>query len=131
MKTTPKENAIRNAYGEYYNEMKSFVNSDGWFDKNSFYNNSFSFNYETIDLLFDHKEDFMRPKSLANIENNNGWKRIDEVGLPKENCFIELYCESWEEQQQWTHHFMIGDDKYISDKKATHWKLIPITKPIY
>lgn len=26
-----------------------------------------------------------RPKSLAGIEDNNGWNRIDEVGLPKED----------------------------------------------
>lgn len=81
-----KQEIIKQAYGEYYEEMKPFINNNGWFDKNSFWNNTFSFGvYENIDLLFTHKEDFMIPTSILNIENNNGWIKIEsEKDLPKE-----------------------------------------------
>lgn len=79
-----KNEVIENAYGDHFEEMKPFIDENGWFDKNSFYNNKFSFNYEQLDKSFSHKDDFMRPPELNNIENNNGWIKIEsEADLPK------------------------------------------------
>lgn len=83
-----KLEAIIEAYGEFYNEMKPWINEDGWFDKNSFYNKTFSFNYAEIQITFIHKEDFMRPLLLNGIENNNGWiEIIDLNSFPVEDDF--------------------------------------------
>lgn len=117
-----KQQAIELAYGEYWEEMKPFVNDNGWFDKNSFYNNQFSFKYEDLDLLFSHKEDYMIPKSIENIETNNGWISIlSEKDLPSETnnywvlnkLGISMRGYDMEEHNHW--------------EDITHYQ--PITKP--
>lgn len=55
-----------------------------------------SFNKELFDL--DFTKMCVRPKSLAGIESNNGWKRIEsEADLPTEGqecIWIQIYTES-------------------------------------
>ena len=78
---------IKKAYGEHYEQMKPFINENGWFDKNSFYNNKFDFNYEELDKSFTHKEDFMRPIELNGLDNNKGWVKIyRENDMPQFDC---------------------------------------------
>ena len=78
---------------------------------------------------FDYKGGLYRPKSLQGIENNNGWTRIEsESDLPKENMvFMECITKLG---YQATHHFMIGDEKYMVEKYS-HYKLMPFNPPIY
>ena len=116
---TNKQKAIRGAYGKYWEELKHFINDKGWFDKNSFWNNTFSFGvYENIDLLFVHKEDFMIPKSIENIENNNGWISIlSESDLPTEDCDCHIEFEDG----------AISIDRYFVFGKnftSNHWRFI-------
>lgn len=104
-----KQEAIRLAYEEYWEEMKPFINESGWFDKNSFYNKLFSFNYEQINILFAHKEDFMIPKSIENIEDNNGWISIlSEEDLPKEKISYEVWRNGYESRATYA-----GSDRWF------------------
>lgn len=65
--------------------MKPFINENGWFDKGSFYNNVFTFKYEDLNKSFSHKENYMIPISIRDLENNNGWISINsEDDLPKD-----------------------------------------------
>lgn len=85
-----KQEKIQEAYGEYFEEIKPWINENGWFDKNSFYKKIFSFNYGEIDVLFSHCKYLMTPKSIIGIENNNGWVNIEsEADLP--TIEYELY----------------------------------------
>ena len=136
-----KQETIAKAWGDYFKELKHFINDDGWFDKNSFYNNEFSFKiYENINIDFIHKEDFMRPKSLAGIENNNGWIKIEsEEDLPKDDefkfneTFLVYYCCKGCSNMI----FKGSIDKYtlkfrditnkLEKEKVTHYQ--PIVKP--
>lgn len=74
---TKKQEAIRKAWGDKYNER---VDRFGWCDFNK--------NYSYNDDLFDTRHYLdcisIRPKSLAGLEANNGWIAIEsEEDLPK------------------------------------------------
>lgn len=87
---TAKEKAIRKAYGEYWDQVKEFVNTDGWI-----YNNSTNFRLDNtgIQQEYDSYNLKFRPKSLGGIENNNGWIKIEsEDDLPKLKPEEELLC---------------------------------------
>lgn len=87
-----KKEKIQEAYGKYFEEMKPWINENGWFDKNAFYQKEFGFNYEEIDILFSHLGDFMIPKSILGIANNNGWIVLNsEDDLPKTDKTIDLW----------------------------------------
>lgn len=90
-----KEQKIKEAYGEYWFEVRRFVNEHGWFDKNSLYNNWFTFKYSDFDVQMIHKEDFCIPKSILGIENNNGWISISEKGLPKDDSYYFVVIDGF------------------------------------
>ena len=116
-----KQEAIKKAYGEYWENVKDYVDNDGWID-NSIPKFTFG-QLKNLDL--EYKNDvFFRPKSLQGIENNNGWIKIEnEADLPKENtwCFIISKIAGI------THgEFLIKNkDFWLTD--ATHYQ--PIEKP--
>ena len=96
---TPKQQAIINAYGEYWDMIKDEIDGNGWCMKfnhplhkeiNNFYGvDTFAYGFGTA----------WRPKSLKGIDNNNGWVRINsEDDLPKENI------DCW---------FMVGGHPYL------------------
>lgn len=87
---TAKEQKIKDAWiaeigEEEYNYIKDDINDNGYY-----------LYFENLKELETRKYDEFsycthnryktkkRPKSLQGIENNNGWNRIDEVGLPSE-----------------------------------------------
>ena len=80
-----KKEAIKKAYGEYWEKLEYFINKDGW-----------AYNYfEEIGIeIFGSEADFKnsifwRPKSLQGIENNNGWIKIEsEADLPNDEDAI-------------------------------------------
>lgn len=101
MKT--KEEAIQEAYGEYWDELpletqKEALENNGWINK---YYLSIEFrnqNYnecKQIDIVTGQSWAY-RPKSLQGIENNNEWIRIEsELDKPKEDCdcYFKTYSE--------------------------------------
>ena len=76
-----KQEAIKNAYGEYWEKVKDDVDNDGYID-----NSIPKFRFGQLkNLDLEYKNDVLfRPKSLQGIENNNGWVKIEsEKDLPK------------------------------------------------
>jgi hypothetical protein len=73
-----KEEKIKEAYGEYFNELSDIISDDGWVSfhedknrlRNVFHNN------ENIEVSPNDNNNW-RPKSLQGIENNNGWTKIE------------------------------------------------------
>ena len=84
-----KQEAIKKAYGEYWEAVKDFVDENGWID--------FLEDIQRI-MYFFHDSDNIevfkstwRPKSLQGIENNNGWIKIEsEEDLPKNDMYVYI-----------------------------------------
>lgn len=84
MKT--KQQAIQEAYGEYWETVKDYVDENGFCHKRK--KVAFDEMKKQIDMVSDHPNYLypFRPKSLQGIENNRGWIRIEsEDDLPKED----------------------------------------------
>lgn len=90
---TAKEQKIKDAWiaeiGEkQYNDVKEHIGDNGIFYAADTSKVSEEL-YDSMTPFFDNMDDLgdydFVPKSLRNIENNNGWNRIDEVGLPSED----------------------------------------------
>lgn len=139
MKT--KQEVIQEAWGKYWDQVKDHVDENGklkylhcWqiFGDGINSNRNF-YDHELHDKLLNLKncewDMAYYPKSLEGIENNRGWTRIEsESDLPKENMvFMECITKLG---YQATHHFMIGDEKYMVEKYS-HYKLMPFNPPIY
>jgi len=132
--TTAKQQAIINAYGEFWEKVKDFVDEDGWI--------KFSDDKEIIRYEYHSDGNIMcnpldinkwRPKQLAGIENNNGWIKIEsEADLPEETTechFINknnkiIYCG--------TYHYKLIEFRcgiiHLTFDKVTHYQ--PIQKPL-
>ena len=118
-----KQEAIKKAYGEYWENVKDYVDNDGWID-NSIPKFTFG-QLKNLDL--EYKNDvFFRPKSLQGIENNKGWIRIESKDdLPKEegNYFIVR-----NNNEVGTSYFIPNNDFSVIDwRDITHYQ--PIEKP--
>ena len=117
-----KQEAIKNAYGEYWENVKDYVDNDGWID-NSIPKFTFG-QLKNLDL--EYKNDvFFRPKSLQGIENNNGWVKIEsEADLPN-NEKVWIYTSN--------NRVLISSKAVLNwvlknpDNKITHYQ--PIEKP--
>lgn len=122
-----KQEKIKEAYGDYWGECNPFIDTDGWFDKNAFYNNSLSIRYSNMNELFIHKGDFMRPKKLEGIDDNNGWTKIEsEKNLPKERGCFWTFIEGKEVIMNTFNTF--SDMEFTFDNgKVTHYQ--SLTKP--
>lgn len=91
MKT--KQDAIREAYGDHWDAVKNSVDEDGWFYNYSISNElSSAWNKLYENCIIGHNR--IRPKSLCDLEYNNGWTRIEsEADLPKEEGQYFVYDE--------------------------------------
>ena len=88
-----KQEAIKKAYGEYWEAVKDFVDENGWID--------FLEDIQRIMYFFNDSDNIevfkstWRPKSLQAIENNNGWIKIEsEADLPKEGIHHSILLDS-------------------------------------
>lgn len=142
---TAKEAKIREAYGEYWDECKNYIDSNGWIKVGTYHENEpIDFEMFEIELesvledvpfgYFSEVRETVRPKSLSGIENNRGWIRIEsEADLPNTKkktpvWFIDrngeikcdVYHNNWENQTKW----------FI--ETFTHYQpIIEIPKPLY
>ena len=86
-----KQEAIKNAYGEYWEDVKDYVDENGW----ASYPNVQKHDYDFGKLEFKDGCAFLRPESLQGIENNNGWIKIEsEADLPKEGMHHSILLDS-------------------------------------
>jgi hypothetical protein len=133
-----KQDKIKEAYGDYFNELKDKISDNGWV---SFYEdinrirNVFHKN-ENIEVSPNDNNNW-RPKSLQGIENNNGWIKIEsENDLPK----VGDYDMSTLKLMYWTNGGQYEANDYKRWKlhyphlEISHYQFIPIIKlnePLY
>lgn len=84
-----KQEKVMETYGSQYNPH---IDEDGWFDM-KYLETVPHLEEKLIDhVSYDVKGNFIRPKSLQGIENNNGWIKIEsEEDLPKEEGFYLVF----------------------------------------
>lgn len=70
-----KQEVIQEAWGENYEEFKDNIDDNGWAIYPHSQKHEMIENIRPIEFRF-NSSDF-RPKSLAGIETNNGWTRIE------------------------------------------------------
>jgi len=125
----PKEQKIKESYGEYWETVKDYVDDNGYCNKRDLFQSK-KIRYEEIDIQFSHHTDFtMRPIVLENIENNNGWIRIEsEADLPK----IDFITQYWffDGVSTWIQTFTLY--MKLGRVKITHYQpIIKPEKPLY
>ncbi|MCT4252089.1 hypothetical protein HZP37_13420 [Elizabethkingia anophelis] len=123
-----KQQAIKAAYGEFWDKVKDYVDEYGWC--NAF----FGIAARDFDDT-ESKREVWRPKSLSGIETNNSWTRIEsEDDLPKDRNIEDLliFTETGE--------ILVASSKYLSDaeirrywiKTVSHWqKFVKPNPPIF
>ena len=134
---TPKQKAIREAYGEHWDIVKPYVNEGGWCNYKSLFGDmgNSTGRLKRIDTeVLDHHHPiycyFNRPKSLEGIQNNNGWTFIEsEADLPIE---VDVFCHvsNLNDNKHRVHNSPVKRDtikKWFKEGKVTHYK--PIEKP--
>lgn len=133
---TPKEKAIKAAYGEYWaglsNEQQKYaLENNGWIDVKP---SQYQMDMFTR-IKFNRNKHSIRPSALNGIESNNSWTRIEsEEDLPKDRNKEDLliFTETGE--------ILVASSKYLSDaeirkywiKTVSHWqKFVKPNPPIF
>ena len=135
-----KQEVIKNAYGEYWEKVKDYVDENGFINTYSTKISPHSLKYSWDDIEVSKKwidnkigdTICFRPKSLQGIENNNGWIRIEsEEDLPKEEIDLHFIFEKNNGRFQ---TFGVWDNKLksfysgaLKISNVTHYQ--PIEKP--
>lgn len=72
-----KQEKIQEAYGEYWDLVKDFIDENGFCHKRR--KIMFAEIEKSIEIVKDHPNNLypFRPKSLQGIEDNNGWIKIE------------------------------------------------------
>ena len=125
-----KKEAIKKAYGEYYDICKP--NENGWCN----YDDIGIKVFRALDMYSYNSfcNNVVRPKSLQGIENNNSWISVNDR-LPTDNSFYWVFapkvlsnpfiCEFIVEYKEFIENMIYTD-------LVTHWQPIQVPpKPIY
>ena len=138
-----KQEAIKKAYGEHWEKLKECIDIDGnciMFDRN---NKQISPNFNELGFEKDYVLNNINhgynselgvhqwcPKSISDIENNNGWIRIEPDGsnLPTEKNDYRVILKSG----NITNLYFDPKEDLSFKPFATHYKpIIPELKHIY
>jgi hypothetical protein len=120
-----KEEIIAKAYGKYWEQVKNYVNLNGWVKITDIKDNNI--NDEIYNLSIDVIESprRIRPKSLQGIENNNGWIKIEsENDLPKED--VDYWVVNADGEIVEMEYFQ--KYKSFTEEDVSHYQ--PIVKPL-
>lgn len=126
---TSKQKAIIEAYGEYWEQVKDFVDENGWCRNRKiagFYNSLREIqNHPNVNYWF-------RPLSLQGIENNNGWIKVEsEEDLPSNGTKCHFIINRFEENDYQGHFydglFWNSYSEAYTHNIVTHYQ--PIQKP--
>lgn len=122
-----KQEKIQEAYGEYWEQVKDYVDENGWittWDLVSYLGviPKDGFKVKIKGKKIKHQDNLHRPKSLKGIENNNGWIKIESE---------EQYDELENGEYEW---YNIENGKYDkgdlwSYGVFTHYKIVPKIEP--
>lgn len=131
-----KQEKIKEAYGQYWEEFKSYVDHNGrlkvlW--TSIFYGITDEFKklkelIEIADIEWEG-EFYSIPKSLVGISDNNGWISIsNESDFPTEDdCGYFLLKNGKPEYWYWPKHEALNSAAWLS--VITHWQKIETPKP--
>ena len=122
MPNTAKQEAIRKAYGEYWDQVKNSIDDDGYILGNAKSLPNKEFDGDGFG--------YIRPKSLQGIENNNGWIRIEsDEDLPKSTIdTFYTYGEDYGIKMEGWGNLKIG----YRVGRITHYQpIVKPEKPIY
>lgn len=145
MNSQNKQQAIKAAYGEYWDKVKNYVDDNGWIEL-------YSYNCYTDTVYTDLTEDlpflkelgyerkyfnnghthYVRPKSLSGIETNQGWTKIEsEEDLPINGMFCKTCFYSGGKYIEGHIYFRSYEDLKWAFKKEmiTHYKKIGSDQP--
>ena len=119
-----KEEKIKEAYGEYWEQLKPFIDCEGWMHRIDFPTK------HNIEIEEHSNQYHIRPKSLQGIEDNNGWIKIesrDDFPNFSDDVFYNLHDIDNNE----TVYYKTYDDLEFMWKKGiiTHYKQIIEEKP--
>jgi len=130
-----KIEAIKNAYGEYWDVVKDNLTDSNWFKSKEvlgdFANTHIrmkmpNIEWECMNNYHSTYCYYFRPKSLSGIETNNNWQKIEsEADLPTEaNQYWSVTEKDNEPRLRWCNKFF---NEYEDCGKVTHYQ--PIIKP--
>lgn len=148
---TAKEKAIREAWGDKFEELKNYIDENGWCSLD--YNRTYTITGLPLDQKAVHisfrsvPEYWTRPKSLEGIENNNGWTVIQsddwlksvEIDKSTTQYYVHDPNEDYisivvrVEIDNEVDYLLLSDFLYVTKSltlcqiKATHYQ--PIIKP--
>ncbi len=140
---TAKEQKIKEAYGEYWENVKNHLTDSNWFKSKELFGDigntkirrEFSkIEWECMDNYHPIYCYYFRPKSLQGIENNNGWIKIEsEEDLPKEQIKVWFITN---EEIAGTYHPLLKEFRsqfgFYNYASVTHYQpIIKPLKPIY
>lgn len=122
-----KQEVIKKAYGDFWQQCKDFVDENGWIEtwkciKAIGVVPKYGWQTKTRQ---NPKDNLHRPKSLKGIEDNNGWVKIEsKADLPKKGTSCHYITKSGVEGT----FIDIDDYQYLHLRnRSTHY--FPITKP--
>lgn len=126
-----KQEAIKKAYGKYWDELKDYIDDKGWFNmfqyllKINKYRNFAGIEWKRKCDCVDNE--LVRPESIYRIELNNGWIRIENKDyLPKKDG---LYFVFTKEKEVITAYYDNTNRFCFTDwENFTHYR--PIVKPL-
>ncbi|MDV4130752.1 hypothetical protein CMT25_11425 [Elizabethkingia anophelis] len=129
---TPKEQAIKAAYGEHWIELsnekqKYALENEGWIKVTPYQYQMDMFSR----LKLNKNTHSVRPKCLTGIRNNNSWTRIEsEEDLPKEECKLFVH-PPYQDQFIFHYHNNEGSRKELI-QNHTHYQPIEVPKsPVF
>lgn len=129
-----KQERIKDAYGEYWDRVKGFVDKNGWTEYPKLGSSKllidFGGEYGAMPDQF-----FCRPSSLKGIEDNNGWIKIEsEKDLPKQDVDVHLMLSLFNGKHGLFYTIGLWDNElkaFFSGRskltKVTHYQ--PIQRP--
>jgi len=134
-----KQQAIQEAYGEYYEALKEFINCEGVFvgDTDLISDELFDawqFIGVTPRIKSERKTSGSRPKSLAGIDDNNGWMRIEQDGsnLPVEGVYVVGKMTKSGIFFEVNSKVDFQSVEYYFDTGCTHYRpVVEYPKPVY
>lgn len=126
---TPKQKAIREAWGEYWEQVNKYLNEDGIAKRNK--ETDFLEGLNEIETIYSSAgfwHDKFRLKKLCGINDNNGWLSVKEHGLPEEGEFF-ICLENVQQQGVWSlaSKTFYNPPRYCSIDKISHYQ--PVVKP--
>ncbi len=130
-----KQEKIQLEYSVFWEQVKDLVDDFGWIKNSKLHPSNISNFKIKVEWKFDeggfYARDKWRPKSLINLESNNGWIKIEsENDLPNDGSIN--YYGYWLEFNQLDIYTLNELINYYKSKEITHYQsILKPNNPIY